>query len=180
MSTSKFYAGIGSRVTPDVVKDQMKSIAFAMAKCGYTLRSGGAGGADTAFLEGAVLAEGNVELWVPWKGYTYNSYGIQELVQEDIDLYFEIAEKYHPAWHKCSYGAKKLHTRNINIMEGDLTKEPVLVDVVVCWTPGGAEIGGTGQAIRYAKDKGIPIINLAVPDAYNNLMVMLENYTNEN
>lgn len=31
---------------------------------------------------------------------------------------------------------------------------------VVCWTPGGEEVGGTSQAIRIAKYYGIPIFNL--------------------
>ncbi len=34
------------------------------------------------------------------------------------------------------------------------------VSFVVCWTIGGKISGGTGQALRIAKDLGIPIFNL--------------------
>jgi hypothetical protein len=33
-------------------------------------------------------------------------------------------------------------------------------DVVVCWTVDGKASGGTGQAMRIAKDYAIPIVNL--------------------
>lgn len=46
------YAGIGSRETPRSILDLMTAIARKLEALGYTLRSGGATGADTAFEEG--------------------------------------------------------------------------------------------------------------------------------
>jgi hypothetical protein len=70
----------------------------------------------------------------------------------------EIARKYHPAWNNLSHAAKKLMTRNtFQILGYDLNTP---VSVVVCWTLGGRIQGGTGQALRIAKDMNIPIFNL--------------------
>ena len=51
------YAGIGSRKTPPHVLAAMTQIAEALAERGYILRSGGAGGADSAFEKGAGSAK---------------------------------------------------------------------------------------------------------------------------
>jgi hypothetical protein len=70
----------------------------------------------------------------------------------------EIARKYHPAWNNLSHAAKKLMTRNtFQILGYDLNTP---VSFVVCWTLGGKIQGGTGQALRIAKDMNIPIFNL--------------------
>ena len=44
-----YYAGIGSRETPGLMLGAFARIGEFLAKKGYTLRSGGADGADTAF-----------------------------------------------------------------------------------------------------------------------------------
>ncbi|GAG46694.1 unnamed protein product, partial [marine sediment metagenome] len=41
------------------------------------------------------------------------------------------------------------------------------VDFIICWTPGGREVGGTAQAIRIAKANHIKVFNLAVEEDYN-------------
>ena len=43
------YAGIGSRATPQAELEAMTEAAKMLSEKGYTLRSGGAKGADTAF-----------------------------------------------------------------------------------------------------------------------------------
>jgi hypothetical protein len=63
------YAGIGSRRTPPEILSLMRQTAAALAARGYTLRTGGAGGADQAFLEGAGGPLGQVELFLPWPGF---------------------------------------------------------------------------------------------------------------
>lgn len=45
----KYYTGIGSRQTPKDILKLMEDIAFKLAQKGYILRSGAAGGADTAW-----------------------------------------------------------------------------------------------------------------------------------
>ena len=47
------YTGIGSRETPHHILTLMTEIANILDNIGYTLRSGGADGADTAFALGS-------------------------------------------------------------------------------------------------------------------------------
>ena len=50
---TKTYAGIGSRKTPNSILEEMTTLAKLLSNMGYTLNSGGAVGADTAFEQGA-------------------------------------------------------------------------------------------------------------------------------
>ena len=71
----------------------------------------------------------------------------------------EIAASLHPAWDRCDATARQFHARNVGILLGPQGKTPV--DAVVCWTPNGETVGGTGMAIRIAKAHDIPVLNLA-------------------
>ena len=51
------YAGVGARKTPADVLGWMERIAAGMATQGWTLRSGGARGADSAFERGCNTAK---------------------------------------------------------------------------------------------------------------------------
>lgn len=152
------YAGIGSRSTPHDVLSHMTRLGREYALAGYTLRSGGAGGADTAFESGCDSAKGLKEIYVPWAGFNgrYSSQpGIHVGVSEEA---IELAAKFHPNWRSCTNGAKKLHARNCYQILGRDLKTPV--ERVVCWTPNGSGSGGTGQAIRIARAYGILVIDL--------------------
>src|SRR5215217_6010795 len=63
-----FYTGIGSRKTPRSVMNEMTEIARVLEEHGYILRSGGAGGADSAFEKGVKVHE-NAEIFLPWEGF---------------------------------------------------------------------------------------------------------------
>ena len=65
------YAGIGSRETPNDTCEEMALIANALEKRGFTLRSGFAGGADTAFELGTVRDDLR-EIYAPWAGFGAN------------------------------------------------------------------------------------------------------------
>ncbi len=52
-NTIRYYAGIGSRKTPEEILVIMTHIAVRMRNLGWVLRSGCALGADTAFENGA-------------------------------------------------------------------------------------------------------------------------------
>jgi hypothetical protein len=168
----RIYAGIGSRETPGDVLRTMKAFAARMFSFGYTLRTGGASGADSAFIEGvSTPASGpnRCEIYLPWKGYRQG-----EFSEEGAVLYCEpskaahkLASSFHPVWKSLPVGVKKLHARNAHIIFGpDVDSE---VDFVVCWTRDGARnaketnsgTGGTGQAIRMADAHQIPVINMA-------------------
>ena len=170
------YAGVGSRSTPDHVLQVMRKVAHRLSELGYTLLSGGAAGADSAFEEGCRLqgcrqsacaseAEkqgcfGKMEIYLPWPGFRHR-------VTLPSAEAFRVAEAVHPAWTRLNDTTQALMARNSHqILGGDL-RSPV--DFVVCWTPDGCEseaarsrtTGGTGQAIALADRWGVPAVNLA-------------------
>ena len=102
------YAGIGSRQTPELVLNSMMTIARHLARLGHTLHSGAAAGADSAFEQGC--GEGSKFIFLPWRGYNGHSskYSLDYFKPESREKLYKLAEKYHPAWHRCSAGARKL------------------------------------------------------------------------
>lgn len=144
----KFYAGIGSRKTPLDVLEDMKIFSKILYGRGYTLRSGGAKGADTAFES---EAKDRKEIF-----YADDATWVEE----------QIASIYHPAWESLPSYAKKLHGRNALQVLGKGRVSHVRF--VLCWTPDGCEhhkqrthaTGGTGTAISIASDVGIPVFNI--------------------
>lgn len=146
------YAGIGSQSTPEPVLDLMTRLARRLCARGYVLRSGGAKGADTAFEAGSTV--GASEIYLPWPRFRGHA---SELCHPK-DAAFELAQKFHPAWHRCSIAARKLHARNVyQVLGPDLDSPSVFV---LCWTVDGQATGGTGQAMRIAKAYDIEIFNL--------------------
>ena len=165
---TKYYAGIGSRKTPKDVLEDMKLIGKFLANNGFCLRSGGAGGADQAFEAGCDEVNGEKEIFIPWKGFN----GIDGIVPSYNDEVYEEVSSLHPAWHRCSSGARKLHCRNWYQVNGISNEEPS--EFIVCWTPGGELVGGTAMAIRLAMKKNIPVVNLAKPNALKELMKIIK------
>jgi hypothetical protein len=167
------YAGIGSRETPSTVLTFMIRCATEWARKGWTLRSGGAKGADKAFETGAIDGggDGGIELYFTDRyriGYSENhdedrfsnkgQSNVQTYSPELWNKAKEIAAEYHPAWNRCSPYARKLHARNSFIILGETLDDPV--DLVVCWTEGGKLKGGTAQALRIAQEHKIAVANL--------------------
>lgn len=149
------YTGIGARKTPDNILLTMVSISRLLDRKGYTLRSGGADGADSAFEEGATLVQ--PEIYLPWAGFN----GKTSVYPRPRPETFEIAKSYHPRWDNLSSAAKKFMARNVHQVLGwDMV---TLSDFIICWTNNGGITGGTGQALRIAQACSIPIFNL-----YNN------------
>jgi len=153
-----FYAGIGARGTPAHILVIMTKFAAAVEKLGYTLRTGGAKGADQAF-EAGVVDPHNKEVYLPTAGFAGNP---SSLTYTQAAL--EMAKDFHPNWGACSEFARACHARNCHQMLGGNLDSPV--SFVVCWTPGGQATGGTGQALRIAKALGIHVFNLAIADDY--------------
>lgn len=163
----KFYAGIGSRDTPDELETVIRDVALVCNEQGYVLRSGGAPGADTMFEKYAAAAE----IYLPkpgWRGHMSSLHTPSPEARE-------IAARHHPAWHRCNEFARKLHARNSHQILGENLDSPV--DFVVCWTPGGQEIGGTSQALRVARHYGIWIENLWPEKTQQNWIAMARKLT---
>lgn len=155
----RYYAGIGSRETPAAILARMTALAAVMRAKGYTLRSGGAAGADSAFARGAGR---EAVVYVPWRGFPIEDTGARVVVCGDDERLREITVKHHPNWRACGHGARALHTRNVAQILGSEPDDP-LSELVICWTPGGRQGGGTGQALRIAATYGIDIYDLAQP-----------------
>lgn len=159
-----FYAGIGSRETPEDVQELMTRIARSLANAGWVLRSGGQPkGADGAFEKGAHTLSGpfklsstTKEIWLPWLGAFGNPSQLTP-----TKTHYEVAAHYHPNWNACDKYARDLHARNVPIVIGRGLCTPV--KFVVCWTKNGVGGGGTGQAIRIARAHHIPVYDLAIP-----------------
>jgi hypothetical protein len=148
----KYYAGIGSRETPYHICKMMTAIAKRLSSLDYICRSGGADGADDAFEIGAEYKQ----IFLPWDGFNgRTANGTSYIVPSYIEEY---VFKYHPKPDRLSAAGKKLMSRNTYQILGSDLNTPV--EFVLCWTKDGLASGGTGQAIRIAKDRKIPIFNL--------------------
>lgn len=166
------YAGIGSRKTPPAVLHRMTKVARRLEEMGYTLRSGGAVGADTAFELGAM----NKEIYLPWAGFNGNP-SVLSYVSIEARA---VASCVHPAMDRLSDPVKLLMGRNAYQVLGHDLQTPS--DFVLCWTPDGAEseaarshkTGGTGLAIALASRWKIPVFNMARADALDRLKTYLE------
>jgi hypothetical protein len=159
------YAGVGARRTPVDVLELMRRAASKLADQSWTLRTGGADGADRAFFDGARSVRGCAEVYLPWPGYN----GHREWwAGRPSQQAYELAARHHPAWGSCSSAVQALHARNCHQVLGDLLDDPV--NFVLCFTPDGSltgnspSAGGTGQALRVAVSASVPIFNLQRPE----------------
>lgn len=145
MDSYKYYTGVGSRSTPENIMNVMGKLAKVLAYNGWTVRSGGAIGADRAFEAGAIAVGGGREIY---------------FARDANAAAMEMASKIHPAWNKCNDYVKKLHARNCFQVLGKDLKTPS--SFLVCWTPDGADIGGTRTAIVLARNNNIEVINMGL------------------
>lgn len=165
-----YYAGIGSRDCPEDIGAIMTATARELEKIGFTLRSGGARGADT-FFELGVHDPDNKQIFIHQEvlrdGRRHNkSKGYYSAPR--YDNYIEavsLAGLVHPHWHKCDRTAMALHARNIYQVLGPSLSPETHSDFVICWAiPDihGVPEGGTRTAWNVAARYGIPRYNLAV------------------
>lgn len=146
----RYYAGIGSRKTPPWVCELMTDIARRMEERGWHLRSGAAEGADTAFAVGT--SPENRTIYVPWEGYRCDRRNLPVVVAEKMPNWRQalaMAQDHHPAWHRCSQGARALLARNCYQILGDDLNTPVEC-VIACTGKAWGSSGGTEQALRVA------------------------------
>jgi len=157
----KYYSGIGSRQTPQDVCDLMTVIARYLYFKGYTLRSGGAKAADSAFEAGAGAKK---EIFLPWKKFNEHDSPFYKPQEEA----YKIASEIHPNWQACKEHVRCFHARNALIILGKDLQTPS--DFVVCWTRDGKMFGGTSIGIRMARKFDIPVFNLAIEKDKNRIL----------
>lgn len=180
MKKQIYYTLIGSRKTPKDVMKLMTKFAAKACEFNYIGRSGGADSADSCLEEGVNrylslqelpqnLAGSYMEVYLPWQDFN----GRDSLVSGYYTLPWlsnkleaeKIASEIHPAWDKCSQGAKKLHTRNVYQCLGQDLMTPSRF--ILCWAKPKdkdrktEEVkGGTNTAIMLGVKHGVEIINL--------------------
>ena len=160
---NRIYTGIGARKTPEDILEQMRNIACAFGMSGWTLRSGGAVGADTAFESGCDHVKGPKEIYLPWKGQRGHSSPLYEVPQIAFDV---AADVYGPSWKYLKRPTRLFMARDVQQVAGKDIDSPS--HLVICWTPDGCterlsrtrKTGGTGQAIAFASELSIPVFNL--------------------
>jgi len=167
----KVYAGIGSRETPPEARELIHEFALELNKEGYTLRSGGAPGADTYFEEVAIKKE----IFLPWCGFNKRPGSRGEppvtYIQSPSDEAIEMARKVIERYDNRPHTARMLLARNMHQVLGEDLESPV--EMVICWTKEGQVVGGTAHAIRIAKRHKIPVFNMARANDVNMLRMML-------
>jgi len=158
MRKTKFYAGIGSRATPNHILEIMTDLASKLEKDDWVLRSGGATGADTAFEKG-VFSNKNKKIFYA------NSSNLSGKIGKEA---YATVDYYHPFPTRLSSYARNLMARNAFQILGDNLREPS--SFVVCWAMDSkwnkenkikSVKGGTGQAVRIAYDYEIEVFNLS-------------------
>lgn len=175
---NKIYCGIGSRQTPQSALTMISFFSLNLIQKEYTLRSGGAPGADQEFEWAAAssgldkkLIEEKTEIYLPWESFEKNnrSWITPKRLEAQKEAY-DIAAEFHPRWKYLKHGAKMLHARNVHQIYGDDVTKPVLPDFVICWTKNGEMVGGTAQALRIAQHHKIKIYNLGDEKQYDELV----------
>lgn len=155
------YTGIGSKDTPSFILSKMTKIATNLSDRGWLLRSGGAWGADHAFEIGAQ----HKRIYLPWNGFNNKYADNKSYIVPPYNE--ELVDDYHPASYRFSEATYKLMSRNSYQILGDDLNTPT--DFVICYTQDGKASGGTGQALRIAKDYRITIYNLFYPEDFTRL-----------
>lgn len=162
---SKIYTGIGSRDITDEEHNIITQIAWHFAKAGWTLRSGGAGGADTAFEKGCAGNQGKAEIFIPWKGFGTKIENVNSKRYIPNEDKFQAAKEYLlvdiiPWFEKMSQGAQKLHGRNFYQLYGvDNTASDLMV-YCADDDKNGTPKGGSRTAVLLARKAGVPTYNI--------------------
>ena len=113
--------------------------------------TGGAYGIDQVAMDGAF--EGRLRVKLPWASYNRDIIPAHAHIavlgtEQDYPADYASVDQYHPAPNRLSQGARRLHARNYGIVVGR---------TAVLALPGRDGAGGTGQGIRIAKDREIPL-----------------------
>jgi hypothetical protein len=171
------YAGIGARRIPTETAVLIESLAAELARRDWVLRTGLSPGADQAFFRGAHEAGGEIELYLPCPGFEAEALAGREQrvsgLERPSPAAHELAARFHRPWDGRAWGELSSHEQALLARDAHQVLGPELDSPsgwVVCWTPDGGLDGsdprsqGTGQALRIAADRAIPVLNLARPE----------------
>lgn len=168
------WSGIGSRRCKDqTILSTMTHFAEVVAYHKLTMRSGAAIGPDTAFENGTPPEQR--EIYLPNKEFENRDLRYA-IVPKDLDIMVwmkagMIAEQFHDAGRHMDGNLRSLMTRNVYQVLGPKLRTPS--KFVLCDAP---EIifdedglvkdvdGGTGQAVRVAYSRNIPVFVMSIPE----------------
>lgn len=161
---AKYYAGIGSRSTPAHIQTVMTALARKLEQDGWTLRTGDAKGADTAFARGTRDAQ------------IYTIQSLSKISSEMLEICRNDFLSLHPnvraamakPWAQQYLMRDSLQVRGYHPKDKHSS-------FVVCWTPNGELSGGTAQAMRVAMKLSIPVFNLGNPADLEKILKYLNN-----
>jgi hypothetical protein len=167
----KFYTGVGSRSTPTEVLQLMTYTAKILDKLDYTLRSGGASGADCAFERGS----NKHAIYSISRNHTPVS-GKASIIP-DLEPYRQLVLECCLHYKNIrNQNIKDLHTRNICQVIGHIPSEIIKSDFLLCYTYSGECIGGTATAIRCAERFDIPVFNFGKYATIEEIKVPLKEF----
>lgn len=189
-----WYAGVGSRETPEDILTLMRSLSQALYASGYALSSGDAEGADTAFYEGAIVSPHyhvlGARIYLAWDGvgkeghkryhdpknyfYDASRFPTWETAQS-------IASEVHEYWDRCKRGGRAMHSRNVYQIMGHTLTDPVSSLIYWAKPVGKTEkvSGGTNMALQISIKFGIKNrINLYTDEGMERATKFLDQYGN--
>lgn len=152
-------AAVGPREIPERIGAECMALGAALARAGHVVISGGASGADRAFIAGAAQVDtASAEVVAPWEAHNRAEHpvGVRRRVYAPRrhGRWAQLAALVHPAWDACSAGARALHARNSGILLGEEATDTAALVVAVVRR---RRTGGTEQTLRAAAHLGIPI-----------------------
>lgn len=179
----KAYTGIGSRTTPVWCRFAMEDIASKMADKGYTLRSGSAQGADSAFEIGCDRVAGAGDIYIPWNGFGTGSENMFKFYHTISNRQFEKAKKIYletgiiKNFDSMKQSVQKLHARNYLQVVGHydrvIPSKVCIFFAEVDWVT-DEPVGGTRSAVLLSKHFGVPTYNLKDDKAFEKVSKMLD------
>jgi hypothetical protein len=157
---------------------QLEEIAAHLARLAGVLRTGMSPGADQAFYRGALAGGGRVELYLPCPDFQAGAradeeHGRVRVVPQPTAAALALAPRFHARldgrdWEELRACEQALLARDAHEVLGKDLDSPAAF--VACWTPGGDRGGrdprsrGTGQALRIAAARSLPVFNIANRD----------------
>ena len=162
------YVPVGiyiDREFPTEVKQNLIRLASRLINKNVVVRYN----ADDIDVHGPIsqLSNKKTEAFTPWKNFN----NIESKHYYNTETAKHVASTNFAGWDKVPDAVKAMLARNVRIVFGDKNRSVVLC--LITWSPDGAsraaevtkDTGRSGTIIKLASTYGIPVINLAKPNA---------------
>lgn len=162
------YVPVGiyiDREFPTEVKQNLIRLASRLINKNVVVRYN----ADDMDVHGPIsqLSNKKTEAFTPWKNFN----NIESKHYYNTETAKHVASTNFAGWDKVPDAVKAMLARNVRIVFGDKNRSVVLC--LITWSPDGAsraaevtkDTGRSGTIIKLASTYGIPVINLAKPNA---------------